>query len=268
MSDTTPVTDLPAAAPPPPDDDAPLSVTQAAAIAAETETEPTEAERERRRDETPSWIKNRISREANKRAQAEAERDALRDRLVALERQAGQPPQQPQAPERPEQVEARVRAEVEQQQENQRFAERCNSLAGAIQASLGQEALATAGQGFTDVGLDFAKPEHREFVADIAGLPNAAQVYYALGTDRDEAHRLLELGPRAQARELAALSARLATPAAPVAQPAQVQAVRVSRAPPPPGAAPRGAPSSSRSVYDTTQPWEEWGKQFDKAYKR
>ena len=208
-------------------------------------------------DGEPDWVKFRHQRERAKRERAERERDDYKAQVEAFRRTQGvgsagtqQDNREGGAAETPQQVEARVRADMAVQERAREFNRKADAIALGMQGS--GLSVETAMKGFGDVGLDFQNKEHREFVEDIADLPNSAQVFYALGTNRDEAARLLELSPRAQARELKALSDRLSgsvaqqEPVVTVGTTAPSPPKPVSAAPRPPGQVARGQPSSTK----------------------
>ena len=224
-------------------------------------------------DPVPKWLQKRIDKAVAEQRAAERRADDAEARLRERSAQPSgqQAPQPAPTAETPQQIETRLRAEMAEQGRIGHWNAKSTQLVNAVR-SAGLD-LETAARGFGDIGVDFNNQDHRDFFLDIAELPNAAQVYYNLGTNRDEGARLMELPPRAQARELAALSAKLAGvqdgPEGVQGTVTAPPAPRQSAAPRPIGSGPRATPAPSNgSIYDPNLPWDKFKAELDKATRK
>lgn len=241
--------------------------------AAETPAPAPSTAREDARDEKPeakphadpetTWALKRIDaltgkrKAAEERAQAaERERDELRRALAHARGEGKEEPEQT-----PDQIRQQERARYDEQmrvqQDAQAFGAATAKVAQDLTALHGREAIQTATTNLVArAGLDFESPAHRQVIADIADLPNAGAVYYALSQDPAKAAELLDAPERKQfallqkfADSVSAVSSKPDQANAP--SQAQAPATQISKAPPPVAATSGGGRAvSGRSIYD------------------
>jgi len=204
-----------------------------------------------------SWEEARLERFTRQKhalSQQLSERD---QRLAALERELAQYRQPAEPKEQAPRTEQEIRADVERQQAATRdtddFNRRCNDIAAKGTEAFGQEQFGSAIQNWNKAGLDLEDAGHRSLLNDISTLPDAAALYYHIGTDPDLAAHLLDLPNKqayAELREIARERPWTQTtqgqqPVAPPPAPPQV-----SNAPRPAARGPGPVRQSSRSIYE------------------
>jgi hypothetical protein len=184
-----------------------------------TQADPQEAppKVEEQKPQTPAWVERRFSEmtkarhDAQREAeQARAEAETYRRMLEATQR-GEQPPQTPQTPSAQPQVndEQRIQQAAQRLNETQMFNLRCNTV-----FEEGKAAFPDFESSVKNLGMVGAT---QEFIAGLVGLEDAHKVIHALGTNPDEAVRILALPALQQGRELERLAAK--APAKPVTKP-------------------------------------------------
>lgn len=185
-------------------------------------------EQQKPESKTPEWAERRFRKLTEQKYQARAEADMARREAEALRQRLSQYEVQPQQARQEANQDPYVLAEqiAEQRLKAQQFDQRANSIvelgskefkddfAGAVKN------LQLLGALFDDKGAP------TEFSEAVAEYDQPHKILYHLGTNPDEAERILSLPARAQARELARLEARLS-------QDRPVEPPAVSKAPPP-----------------------------------
>ncbi len=184
------------------------------------------------------WFERRIDEVTAARREAERERDALRALLEQRDPAQQQPgAQQPQPPAQPDPYKL-----AEEIAHRKALDEAANRTFEAGVSSHG-EAFVTAVRTMQQVADISKQPD---FLEAVTSLPNAADVYFHLGSNPDEAAHVLRLPPVKMAMELARLSAQIGKP-----KPASKASAPIT----PVG---RGATPSSDLTDD--MPIEEWMK--------
>ena len=274
---TTTTTELPV--------DAPAAIGGAPDAAAPEGQERSEGEAAPQQPEAPKredWRDVRFRRmaaqkiEAEKASRTATERAALLEAELERFRAQARETQQNNEPERragrPDQqqpdVTAQVEARVAERAAAIEFNAGCDRVASAMQTAFpdAQDAVA----GLHEAGLDFTAKDHRDLIAEINSLPNAAQVLYSLGKDRNEFAHLLGLSPRAQGIALARFVSGIdaSAPAVVATQPAP-RPVPVSAAPPPSSrSVPTGTASGAVDLMDDKVPMERWYAEWEKKNKK
>ena len=152
------------------------------------------------------WFERRIDEVTAARREAERERDALRAMLQqqrdpAQQQQPGAQQPQPQAQPDPYKL-------AEEIAQRRALDEAANRTYEAGVASHGEQ-FVTAVRTLQQVTDLSQKPD---FIEAVTSLPNAADVYFHLGSNPDEAAHVLRLPPVKMAMELARLSAAVGKP--------------------------------------------------------
>ncbi|GBQ19486.1 hypothetical protein AA12717_0265 [Gluconacetobacter sacchari DSM 12717] len=214
----------------------------------------------------PSWYLHRVGsltkkyRDAERlAAEREQENAELRRALSASRGEAPEP-----AAETPDQIRAQERQRYEQQAQAQRDAQAFGTATARVAESLtalhGREAIQTATNDLvTKAGLDFDNSGHRQVIADIADLPNAGAVYYALAQDPAKAAELLEAPERKQFAILQRFADSVGAAPRKPEKASAVLAPQISQAPPPVAASAGGGRAvSGRSIYDADLSTEDY----------
>ena len=150
------------------------------------------------------WFERRIDEVTAARREAERERDALRAMLQQRDPAQQQPSaQQPQPQAQPDPY--RLAEEIAQRRALDEAANRTYEAGIAAHG----EQFATAVRTLQQVTDLSQKPD---FIEAVTSLPNAADVYFHLGSNPDEAAHVLRLPPVKMAMELARLSAQVGKP--------------------------------------------------------
>lgn len=185
------------------------------------------------------WFERRIDEVTAARREAERERDALRAMLQQRDPAQQQQPsaQQPQPQAQPDPY--KLAEEIAQRRS---LDEAANRTFEAGVNSHG-EAFVTAVRTLQQVTDLSQKPD---FIEAVTSLPNAADVYFHLGSNPDEAAHVLRLPPVRMAMELARLSAAVGKP-----KPASKASAPIT---------PVGRSSTPSSDLTDDMPIDEWMK--------
>lgn len=190
-----------------------------------------EQEQQGKKHDSPEWAQRRINELTRKRYEEKARADYLAKELERVRGQEGDGTQQP---VREEDVEARAERLAEQKiaarQQEAKIAELRSNGAKEFKAEFD-----TAMTTLQSLGAMDNDPQAIAFSAAVLESDAPHKVLHYLGTNPDEATRILSLSPVQQARAIGLIEARLAT--------ATPNPPSVSKAPPP--VKPLGARSSA-----------------------
>lgn len=160
-------------------------------------------------NKTPAWVERRFSEMTRAKHDAQRETDAARAEADTYKRlleavQRGETPDtttpkpgntQPQGND-----DARIRQAAAQLNANETFNAKCNAVYETGKADIpGFE------ESVRNLGLLGAS---QDFIAGLVGLDDAHKVIHALGSNPDEAERILNLPPMQQGRELERLASK------------------------------------------------------------
>lgn len=180
-------------------------------------------EQQGKKQESPEWAQRRINELTRKRYEEKARADYLAQEIERM-RSTRQDGEQAQQPIRPEDIEARAerRAQelLEQRQQQAKLAELQNNGEKEFKDEF-KSAMAT----LKSLGAMDEDPAAISFSDAILESDIPHKVIHYLGTNPDEATRILSLTPRQQARAIGLIEAQLAT--------AKANPPPVSKAPPP-----------------------------------
>ncbi len=153
------------------------------------------------------WFERRIDEVTAARREAERERDALRA-MLQQQRDPAQQLQQPSAQQPQPQAQPDPYRLAEEIAQRRALDEAANRTYEAGVATHGEQ-FVTAVRTLQQVTDLSQKPD---FIEAVTSLPNAADVYFHLGSNPDEAAHVLRLPPVKMAMELARLSAQVGKP--------------------------------------------------------
>lgn len=166
-----------------------------------------EAQQPEKTNTTPEWVQRRFAEMTKARHDAQrvadeatAQAETYRRLLEASQRgEQAEPTQQP-AVKAPVNDEERIQQAAQRLNAEQSFNTRCNSVFEAGKAELPgfEDAVKNLGM----VGVSQA------FLADVVALDDAHKVLHALGSNPDEALRILSLSPLQQGRELERIASK------------------------------------------------------------
>lgn len=163
-------------------------------------------EQESQSNKTPAWVERRFAEMTRSRHEAERRAEALERDLnnaLALARATAPAEDQQQAPARqsaPVNDDQRIQQAAEQLVETRRFNDRSNEVYQAGKADHPDFDVS-----LKNLGMLGATPE---FFKSIVELDDAHKVLHALGSNPEEAARILALSPLKQGRELERLAAK------------------------------------------------------------
>lgn len=211
---------------------------------------------------TPKWAQDRINELTAKRYEAERSAKADREARLAAEEllskfTTGQTPPTPAttpaAPQQPGLTEAEVQrraTEMAQQIARQtEFNNACNKVADAGQKEFKDWTTALGNLAMVGATGEGSNPEFLETAIE---LKSPEKVLHYLGTNLDQAKRLVEMPGKKMALELARLEAQLNAPAAPTPAPA------VSSAPAPIIPVAGGTKAAPGDINDPNLTPDEW----------
>lgn len=162
---------------------------------------------------TPEWVQRRFSEMTRARHDAQREAEAARAEADTYRRllDAGQhanPDATTQQPvvKAPVNEEERIRQAAQQMYQADQFNTRCNAVFETGKKELPGFEDAVKNLGLLGVSQDF--------IAGVVGLDDAHKVLHALGSDPNEASRILSLSPLQQGRELERLANKVPAKAA------------------------------------------------------
>lgn len=177
---------------------------------------------------TPKWAQDRINELTAKRYEAERSAKVDRERANAAEEllskftntpapttTTGEPPKTPVLSEA--EIERRVNERAAQVARQNEFDKACNNIADA-----GQKEFKDWGEALSNLAMVGATGagSNPEFLETAIELKSPQKVLHYLGTNLDQAKRIVEMPPKKMALELARLEATLNAPApAPLAPP-------------------------------------------------
>ena len=159
-------------------------------------------------NKTPEWVQRRFNEmtrerhEANRKAEAAINEAATYRRLMESMQQGKEiDPNQPAPQQRPQASDDdRIRAEAQRLNQTESFNNRCNAVYETGKTDFPNFEDAVKNLGMLGAPL--------EFFEGVVGLEDAHKVLYALGSNPDEASRILALPPLQQGRELERLAAK------------------------------------------------------------
>ena len=222
--------------------------TPAPQTAAEGEQQPPETPEQQAEPPKPQrdpWWNRRIDELTRARREAERERDAYRAMIESQGQQSD--PTKPAAPAQPTvDVETRAREIAAQ--------ERLNEAANRIYSEGKMAHPEDFDQAVMQVAQVADLSRRPDFFEAVTALPNAADVYYAMGKNPDEAAHILSLPTARMAIELARLSAEVGRPKP------------QSRAPAP--IAPVGKTAAPSATLSEDLPMAEWIKRREETARR
>lgn len=183
------------------------------AVTSGNEADPQEVpEVEEPKPQTPAWVERRFSEmtkakyEAQREAEtARAEAETYRRLLEATQRGETPDPAKPQA-QAPVNDEARIQQAARKIAETQTFNDRCNSVFETGKTEFSDFEASVKNLGMAGVT--------QEFIASVVSLDDAHKVIHALGSNPEEAMRILALPVLQQGRELERLASKPAPKAA------------------------------------------------------
>ncbi|MNE18451.1 hypothetical protein D3C80_1114910 [compost metagenome] len=184
---------------------------EAVSSAEEATVQESQAQETESRSKTPEWVQRRFNEMTRDKHEAQRKADALAAevetyrQLMAARGEDGEQTQQP-AVKAPVNDETRIQEAARRLNETERFNARSNEVYGA-----GTKEYADFDSALSNLGMLGASPE---FFQSIVGLDDAHKVLHALGSNPDEASRILALTPLQQGRELERLANKSAKPAA------------------------------------------------------
>lgn len=180
---------------------------QAANSDSEAGSQPALEQQAEQTPKTPEWVERRFGemtrarREAERKAEeATTQAETYRRLLEATQRGEQVDPNQQPAVKAPVNDEERIQQAAQRLNAEQSFNARCNSVFESGKAELPgfEDAVKNLGM----IGITNA------FLADVVGLDDAHKVLHALGSDPDEAIRILSLPPLQQGRALERIAAK------------------------------------------------------------
>lgn len=179
---------------------------QEAVTGTEEATVQEDGEQESQSNKTPAWVERRFAEMTRSRHEAERRAETLqRDlenamALVKAGKPEGEESQPPARRNEPVNDDQRIQTAAAQLVETQRFNDRSNDvyLAGKAEHPDFDESL-------KNLGMLGASPE---FFKSIVDLDDAHKVLHALGSNPEEAARILALSPLKQGRELERLASK------------------------------------------------------------
>jgi len=158
-------------------------------------------------NKTPEWVQRRFAEMTRARHDAQREADTLRAEADTYRRlleatQQGEQPDQTQQPavKAPVNDEERIRQAAQKLNAEQSFNARCNSVFDTGKAELPGFEESVKNLGMLGIPHDF--------IAGVVGLDDAHKVLHALGSNPDEAIRILSLPPLQQGRELERIASK------------------------------------------------------------
>lgn len=158
-------------------------------------------------NKTPEWVQRRFNEmtrekhEANRKAEAAINEAATYRRLMESMQQGKEPDLSIQQPVKaPTDYNEQIRAEAQRLNQVDTFNNRCNSVYETGKAEFPNFEDAVKNLGMLGAPL--------EFFQGVVGLEDAHRVLHALGSNPDEASRILALSPLQQGRELERLAAK------------------------------------------------------------
>lgn len=169
-------------------------------------------------NKTPEWVQRRFNEmtrdkhEAQRKADAALEEAATYRRLMESMRTGEQPETQQPAAKPPVNDDQRIREEAQRLNQQERFNQRSNDV-----YSTGTAEYPDFDAALQNLGMLGATPQ---FFQEIVSLEDAHKVLHALGSNPEEAGRILALPPLQQGRELERLASKpkAAAPKKPVSQ--------------------------------------------------
>lgn len=171
----------------------------------EATVQESQVQEEESRNKTPEWVQRRFNEmtrdrhEAQRKADAAIQEAATYRQLVEAMRNGEETPNQP-VVKAPVNDDERIREAAQKLNQAEQFNTRCNSVYETGKAEFPDFEQAVQNLGMLGVT--------QEFLAGAVGLDDAHKVLHALGSNPDEASRILSLPALQQGRELERLASK------------------------------------------------------------